>query len=527
MMSLRSSFLAQSVTTAVHGTQHVVSHTCLTTLSSSTAPTQGSGEQDEPQSSQDSEGSVYCDAVQSQYSSDSDAETQPPHPSSAASATTTAIITPDDFWNYSEPVPGSKKNKLIFYRAPFEWGQWTRKQWQERFIFVKDKLMALIYEHLRLVDYTNRPIFSPRMVGTSPSEARPAVVVTCCDADFKNIRNLFHARAEKPLCLGRVPAISQLRASFGGRVSRAVPRLQLVYYRTLAPPVIRHTLGKPLAVSLGAGSAACGGIIRYGDRSATLGVALDVSGTPRILTVDHLFSPRETYQQSSAFDRKSNYPDPPSFSALEDLDRTDSSSLWEDDDEYEDLAWPVDEPSAPHQPDSEMADAAQFSKTEDLEGEPVQWEWKLCSNSPDPASSAAAYLDWALTYPESTTPEASDIHLNTVFQIGNGNESVILREIQNAPTYHLAPVCLVSGIRGFLGGQILHAPSFLPVNTASQGSCEVWTVILNDPRGIVSGESGSVVFDSTNNKVYGHVVGGDALGHAYVVPLSQLLEQLR
>ncbi|KAG7287256.1 hypothetical protein NEMBOFW57_006763 [Staphylotrichum longicolle] len=180
------------------------------TPAASAAATQGFGAQEQPQStrpSADSDRSVYCDAVQTQDSSLSDAETQPPHSSSAASATTVtpATTVPDDAWNYSEPVPGSKKQKLIFYKAPFEWCHWTREQWLERFVFVKDKLESLVYEHLRLVDFTNRPVFSPRMVGTCRSEARPAVVVTCRDADFRNIRNLFQARAEKPLGLGRCP----------------------------------------------------------------------------------------------------------------------------------------------------------------------------------------------------------------------------------------------------------------------------------------------------------------------------------
>jgi hypothetical protein len=321
------------------------------------------------------------------------------------------------------------------------------------------------------------------MVGTSPSEARPAVVVTCREADFKNIRELFHERAEEPLCLGGVPAVSQIRASFGRRAESTVskiPPLQLVYYRTSTPPVTRHALGKPLAVSLGAGSAACGGIIRYGERSATLGVALDVQGKPRILTVDHLFSSRETNLQPSTFDRDSSCPNPPSFSALTDLDRTESNSLWEDDDEYEDLAWPDDDSLGSHQLGSKMEDATQVSGTEHLGS--AQWEWKLLSKSSDLASSAAPYLDWALTYPESTSPEASDIYLNTV-PTENRSEGVTLKEIQSAPVNHLAPVYIVSGIRGFLHGQIIHAPSFLPANTAGQGSCEVWTVILNEPNG--------------------------------------------
>lgn len=434
---------------------------------------------------------MYCDAVQNQHDSDSDTKTQPSHSStskSAVSATNPATTAPDDVWNYSEPVPGSKKKKLIFYRAPFEWGQWTRQEWLERFIFVKDKLEALVYEHLRLVDFTNRPVYSARMVGTSPSEARPAVVVTCRDADFRAIRNLFQARAEKPLGLGRMPAASQIRASFGRRGRRPaspILRLQLVYYRTPTPPVTRDALEKPLAVSLGAGGAACGGITRYGERSATLGVALDVGGKLRILTVDHLFSSRETHSRSSALNRDSTSLNPLSLPVPADSDETDSDRLWEDDDEYEDLASPNDESLGLQQLDSNIADTTRVFGPEDSEGEPAEWEWKLWSSSPDPASSAIPYLDWALTYPESTTPEASDICLNTVFPTGNGNgnEGVILREIEKAPEYQLAPVYMVSGIRGFLRGQILQAPSFLPANNTDQGSCEVWTVILNEPGG--------------------------------------------
>jgi hypothetical protein len=43
----------------------------------------------------------------------------------------------------------------------------------------------------------------------------------------------------------------------------------------------------------------------------------------------------------------------------------------------------------------------------------------------------------------------------------------------------------------------------------------------------LSGESGSVVVDSATHRVYGHVVGSDPFGNAYVVTLVRVLEQLR
>ena len=483
-MSAQSSVLTQSVTGVVSsGPPRLRARGFLNTmtLSSTAAPAHGSSQEDEPPSSPVSEVLLYCDAVQSQNSSD--AETQLPPPSSTPTSTILATTTPDSVWNYSEPVPGSKAKKLIFYKAPFEWGQWPREEWQERFLFVKDQLVTLVYRHLRLVEFTNRPTYNARMVGASPSEARPAVVVTCRDVDFKNIRKLFNSKAAEALCLGKVPAVAQLRASFGRRTEKAgptIPRLQLVYYRT-AIPVNRLALTKPLAVSLGAGNSACGAMIRYGERSATLGVALDVRGKPRILTVDHLFSTTYPEPSESALIRDCEMTDLPGFVILEDLHRTDPNSFWDDDDEYEDLTWPDDEPSS-HQLDSKMTDATRVSGTEDLGGEPAQWEWTLFSKSPG-LSSGIAYLDWALVDPKSTTPEPSDICINTVFRIGDENDGVVLKEALRAPAYNLAPAYVVSGIRGILGGQILSAPSFLPASPGGQGSCLVWTVILNEPSG--------------------------------------------
>ncbi len=518
-MSLQSSVLTQSATGVVpSGPQRLKSRAYLPTmgLSSTGPPTQYSGTQEEPPSRPVSEVSLYCDAAQSQHSSD--AETQPPLPSSTPTATARSSTAPEDVWNYSEPIPGSKAKKLIFYKAPFKWGQWPEEEWHERFLFVKDQLVALVYKHLRLVDFTNRPTYSARMVGASPSEARPAVVVTCRDADFKNIRKLFNSKAAEALCLGKVPAMSQqLRASFSRRTERNgpdIPRLQLVYYRA-AIPVKRLALAKPMAVSLGAGNAACGATIQYGERSATLGVALDIFGEPKILTVDHLFSFEKNRSQPSTSGRRCSYhPDPACLSGLGDLERIDSNSLWNDDDEYEDLNLPNFESSGLHgdrinsdslwddDDDSEdltwdddetwdtypldfsTADAGLGAEA--LEGGSAQWKWSLFAKSPRPASSDVAYLDWALIESESTTLDPSAISLNTVFPAGNEKDCIVLKEILHAPAHNLAPVYVVSGIRGILSGEILGAPTFLPAtihHAAGQSSSLAWTVILKEPSG--------------------------------------------
>lgn len=42
----------------------------------------------------------------------------------------------------------------------------------------------------------------------------------------------------------------------------------------------------------------------------------------------------------------------------------------------------------------------------------------------------------------------------------------------------------------------------------------------------VPGECGSVVVDSVSNKVYGHIVASDPLGHGYVVPIFRTIDQI-
>ncbi|KAK0715154.1 hypothetical protein B0H67DRAFT_462863, partial [Lasiosphaeris hirsuta] len=157
-------------------------------------------------------------------------------PSTAASTAPETV--PQEVWHYSVPVPGSKKNKLIYIKAPFELRPWTTEQWQARFVFVKNQLEDLVYKYLRLLDFEKRPAYHPRMVGTCPSDARPSVVIICREADAKHIQSLFRTRAEEKLCLqGRESAWSQFRSSFGtgqreAQSEQAIPRLQLVYYRT-------------------------------------------------------------------------------------------------------------------------------------------------------------------------------------------------------------------------------------------------------------------------------------------------------
>jgi hypothetical protein len=375
------------------------------------------------------------------------------------------------------PVPGSKNNKLIYLKAPFRWGQWTEQQWHARYVVVKNALEAMVYNHLRLLDYA--PSYSPRMVGTCPADARPSIVVTCREVDFKNIRRLFRERAEVPLCLGSPSTLSKLRSRFGQHAvhrDQEIPRLRLVYYQTRKPPVIRCALEEPLLAYLGEGGVSCGGIIRYGERSATLGITLDIGDCRGILTVDHLFSAKETDQSLPDVAGESLDFERPSTPVSLDSDQTGANSLWEDDDEYDDLGPDeLSDPGCPPAPEVSGPSSGPGVRTTRLDSEP--WN-KLASSSQ--LTPSAAYLDWALTWPTSPSSNLSLSCVNTVFPDAHGSKGVVLATFQEKPSAHLAPVYIVSGIRGILHGQILSVPSFLPSFPWGE-SCEAWTVLFDAP----------------------------------------------
>jgi hypothetical protein len=410
-------------------------------------------------------------------------EPQPTQAPSSESAAAPPTHVPDNVWDYTVPVPGSKNNKLIYLKAPFQWGQWTPEQWHERFVFVTKELQALVYKYLRLLDFESRPVYSPRMVGTCPSDARPSIVVTCREVDFRNIRSLFHSRAEEPLCLGNPSTLSQLRSRLGQRPAKretTIPRLLLVYYQTRTPPVIRHALDEPLLAYLGDGGMSCGGLARYGQRSATLGITLAIGNFRGVLTVDHLFSAKTTDKPSSPVAGASVLLDRPSTPVSMDFDQTSPDSLWEDDDEYGDLG--PDDPRALNcsQGPTEAPGPAAVLGTQMASLDPEEW-YKLASSAQAAQlTPSAAYLDWALTWPVPDRSSISPSCINTVFPGGQGSPAVVLEALEAKPSAHLAPVYIVSGIRGILHGQIISTPSFLPSSPGGE-SCEAWTVLLDAP----------------------------------------------
>jgi hypothetical protein len=348
---------------------------------------------------------------------------------------------------------------------------WTRDDWRRRAEFVQKVLTTLVDQHSGL---EHPPRYNPRMVGTCPLDARPSIVVVCRWADFKLVRNLFRRRAEVPLWL-RTEQTGLFRGRQPGKeYKRSLPPLQLVYFRVTETRLIQQALKTTHFVTLGDAGGSCGGNIRYGERSATLGVAVDVGHFCGILTVDHLFpSPKlspspSTLKGESSVSGSWGNPMSPGLGQPPSLD----DDLWADDDEYLDLD--TDTPPEPMALDSPTT-ATHSPREAEIDGSEL---WTRLDSSAE-AIPPTAHFDWALAWPASATSLSLSL-VNTVFPGGHGSEGVTLNTVQESPTAHLASVYMVSGIRGIVHGHIMAVASFLPSPAFSQRTfCSLWTVVLD------------------------------------------------
>ncbi|RYP17563.1 hypothetical protein DL765_004452 [Monosporascus sp. GIB2] len=426
-------------------------------------------------------------------------------------------------WDFSFPVPGSRKGKCIYPKASVEFDPWTREQYRARFLFVKDEMEALVDRYLDLRELENRPVYTLRMVGTTPSTAFPSIVITCRDIDARALQDLFRSRAEDSLYIGGESTLSRVRGLFSGRggEEEPVPRLHLVYYRTRSVTVNRRGSEEPLTAYIGDDGVYCGSLIQYQEATATLGPSIIIDGMNATLTVGHLFSFKRFANSSIVSPTDGSKTSPLNGGGTESV-----HGLWEDDDEYNDLdeddsLYPGHvEGNLPHE--GKLPGSPGLGK-EDLTGrDPELWERVI---PPVGLSPSSPYLDWTLARPISYPP-LSTYPPNLISPDGPDGRQILIYQIRHQPPRHLASVYIVSGVRGVLHGQILSGSSFLP-SLRGQGSCEAWTVILDEPDGLIGGECGSIAIDRETSEVYGHVVGSDPLGHAYVVPLAHVMDQVK
>ncbi|RSL97127.1 hypothetical protein CDV31_013195 [Fusarium ambrosium] len=221
-----------------------------------------------------------------------------------------------------------------------------------------------------------------------------------------------------------------------------------------------------------------------------------------------------------AIPAQGNSPSDTPHTTPDDVDMDSPNDLWENDDDeydYED------------EPESSIEDETSDSTSPEVDTVTMkpseQWEKIIPPETIDPS---LPYLDWALAQPlpRMGSPSPPIDFVNALFPDGPYGRRVVVSRIRDGPRMHLAPVYVISGVRGVLCGHILANSTFLG-SPANQADVEVWTVVMKSPQGLISGECGSVVVDQSTHEAYGHVIGCNPWGHAFVVPLRHVLSQVK
>ncbi len=369
-----------------------------------------------------------------------------PSTASAAGAGSTVDHTVSEprreFWDYSVPVPGSRQNKRIYPRAPVELKPWTQEQCYARFVFVKNELASLVDRYLDLQGLERRPVYSSRMVGTSPSTAVPSIVITCRYDDSKALQDLFHSRAEERLHIGKESVLAQLRSSMSSKSGDKGRPYQGFGWSTTGHKLVPFYEKPPKSLSPRILTMAVGAGVWFASMIPGLlwGPSIDVNGTTTTLTVDHIFSSdRPIAGLPLAKDSEISNSAGSSTSAMNNDDRSSIGSLWEDDDQYDDFD--PDDSLISNPPEHRVSQDASSTPSEPLKEKiegitPETWQLVVSPVNPRELS---RHLDWALTRRNDESAGTTTLP-NSVSPDGPGEQQIILSKVRHQPPDHLGSV---------------------------------------------------------------------------------------
>ncbi|KAL3301730.1 rna binding protein [Colletotrichum asianum] len=384
------------------------------------------------------------------------------------------------------------------------------------------------------------------MVGCTPKNSRPSILLFCQENDKNRLKRLLDPEFLKRINC-RSPYKSKSRVLSWASIAEK-PDLWIYIFPFSTNPTKRIAGPEPTVVSLNIRQASsfCGALVKYQGRVATVGLTVEIDGIARLLTVDHIF-------QEDALDE---HPEEKN---------DDDDSLWDYDsgDEGEEMfsvasgALELSQNDArltpirsSHEEDKGVASASHtYCQVLDLNEinthQPIVADKYTDQGHKVAASLTAAptgrevsahrvdsqnelphrqaYLDWAcLELDEERMETWSKSYIST----DPDTVPVLLEEIGDAPTSHATSVLMISGIKGIRPGKLVADAGYLG-SLRRQDMCVVWTLILDSAPGLVPGECGAVVVDKETYKIYGHVVGANVLGHAYVVPFRGVLDQIK
>ncbi|KAM5380862.1 hypothetical protein ACJZ2D_003386 [Fusarium nematophilum] len=130
-------------------------------------------------------------------------------------------------------------------------------------------------------------------------------------------------------------------------------------------------------------------------------------------------------------------------------------------------------------------------------------------------------LDWALI--KLTDPR--DWRPNAFYYPRISSKLIFLSEVaRRQPACEKPVVIITAGIP--LRGMLQPGTSMLG-GVNGRIPSRMWTVMLSEQNSLKKGDSGSIVVDAENDRIYGHVVGSNPIGEVYISPYGAIIDQIQ
>ncbi|ORY13218.1 hypothetical protein BCR34DRAFT_600134 [Clohesyomyces aquaticus] len=464
-------------------------------------------------------------SIKLQIATDSDAQRttaiveaqEPPEDISKKQPPHTTATENDNLYATRCPVPGSRRRKQIYPLVPVSLQRYTAERYRARFEFVQEQLYQAMRDNKHLHHLASSIVFELHMVGTSPQTATPSIVILCESSNVRPLRALFKEKAREKLYCGRKSRVFQLFRKDPPLPPK--PPFDLVYYRCDKAPVTQKAALQQIKASMGSTNSLCGVPVYYQDAQANIGITLKVGERVLSTTVAHLFGSTYMEDQCSETDD-----DAISLCSLESDQRTIADDdlvslhpLWNDDADDDDIDGC--EASCHFLSSVIIGDVPKpvpDTASGATSGQRIHGSTSLPGSAP--------FLDFALLHLDNSIQKNGPA--NSFFLDGPKSSRLALSGIVESPIYHGTTVYIISSNHAPKTGRLLSNYAYIGCG-ARQDMCRAWTLVVDGKEGIVEGECGSVVVDQMDNSVYGHIIGTNPMGHAYVVPFADVVAQIK
>ncbi|KAI1372764.1 hypothetical protein F4677DRAFT_241151 [Hypoxylon crocopeplum] len=407
----------------------------------------------------------------------------------------------------SNPFQLFRKKKISFFDKEVD------KPTRERFKTIQTYLEGLVLGQLRahLKPGTKYSPMSIRlaMMGISEDEARPHIVILCQPTHKSLIRGFVKQIIVTDICRPRqtgVPCFEVVVLGNAPRLHLGISDIEVIADTECILGRSQNTLcGVPISFRHPSGqrrNATLGGVIKV--VTASGGIELFGMTAGHAL---HQWKHGEPLQQDDAVSIESNqpnapHPGTPAWSSDDDGDDDDDTDIEID---FSNLGFE----KFPETTNHIVSRQWNFDKTTVLGRTIKNGSTKKC-------------YDWALFQPMDFRKGFAMNHIPTDGVEGKAE----LKVSQHRPgEINNRPVFVLSGSTNCKRGNILSEPGrFLG---DGEEFIDTFMITINDSLGIQDGDSGSWVVDARNFKVYGQLVASDVLGDGYVVPMVDIMDDIK